>query len=126
MATSHFITRPFGSDLIRESDPNPVLTDCRLDSVIDGTYTRGQLLEARDALGGADLYNDCFDAINAALARTPGEGQRLGLPGGSGADGQTVQRVRILARTGSEPWPLTLLGIGSIGAALLLRRGRKA
>ena len=66
---------------------DPVLVDCRSDSTLDGTYTKKQLINAREKLEAENLYDDCWEEINNALNRNPNEKRDRGGPGGAGGAG---------------------------------------
>ena len=68
---------------------NQILNDCEDDSKLSGTYTPGELRDARNNIpSDRDAYSDCRDVLSAALAasaRRGTDGTASGFGTGSGA-----------------------------------------
>jgi hypothetical protein len=73
-----------------------VRQDCGEDDTLDGTYTRAELQDGLNNLGGdLDEYSNCRAAINAALHAGPtAKGSNHGGPGSGGSGGPLTPKQK--------------------------------
>jgi hypothetical protein len=92
-----------------------IINDCEDDSKLSGTYTPGELRDARNNIpSDRDAYSDCRDVLSAALAASARrEADSSGSGSGSGSGGDTGGGT---SGSGSAPVP-NLDGAPAVGSA---------
>jgi hypothetical protein len=99
---------------------NQIINDCEDDSKLSGTYTPGELRDARNNLpSDRDAYSDCRDVLSAALAagaqRTADQnGAGSGGASGSGGGGTGPAATEGVPRAQN---PDGAAAVGSLGTA---------